>query len=252
LKISIITACFNSSATIRDTIESVLAQSHEDIEYIIIDGGSKDSTQSIVAEYGDKISKFISEKDNGIYDAMNKGVSIATGDIVGIINSDDFYFDLDVLSEVAASFDKDGMIDAAYGDLLYVDANNPNKIVRTWKSCEYAQGLFESGWHPPHPSFFVRKNIYERHGTFNTDFKIAADYELMLRLMRKHSIKTVYIPKVFVKMRTGGTSNRSLSNIIKANIECLSAWKVNELPSNLLIFFKKPISKIKQFIKGKI
>jgi glycosyltransferase len=251
MKISIITPSFNSQKSIAQTIESVLAQDFHDIEYIIIDGGSTDGTKNIVQSYGDKISRFVCEPDNGIYDAMNKGIRLASGDIVGILNSDDFYAYTDVIKDVVAAFKSDADIGIVYGDLLYVDAKDTNKTVRVWRSGEYKSGLFESGWHPPHPSFFVRKSIYDKYGTFNTSFKIAADYELMLRLMHKRSVKAAYIPKVFVKMRTGGASNGSIFGIVKANIECLNAWKTNGFGIRPLIFFRKPISKIKQLFKGK-
>lgn len=250
MKISIITPCFNSASTIRDTIESVLSQNYQNVEYVVIDGGSKDETPKIVAEYGHKITKFVSEKDNGIYDAMNKGIKMATGDIVGILNSDDFYISEDILSSVASAFNNNPDVQAVYGDLLYVDADDANRIVRVWNSTSYTDGLFRTGWHPPHPTFFVKKNVYEKYGFFNDNFRIAADYELMLRLMVRHAISTLYIPKVFVKMRVGGASNASLFNIFKANLECLRAWKINELDVSWIVFLRKPFSKIKQFFKG--
>lgn len=157
MKISIITPCFNSASTIRDTIESVLSQNYQNVEYVVIDGGSKDETPKIVAEYGHKITKFVSEKDNGIYDAMNKGIKMATGDIVGILNSDDFYISEDILSSVASAFNNNPDVQAVYGDLLYVDADDANRIVRVWNSTSYTDGLFRTGWHPPHPTFLSKK-----------------------------------------------------------------------------------------------
>ncbi len=185
MNISIITPTYNSAATIQDTIESVLSQTYRNVEYIIVDGASKDGTTDIIASYGDKVAKFISEKDGGIYDAMNKGVLLAAGDIVGILNSDDFYAYADAIKDVVDAFESDADIGIVYGDLLYIDAKDTTKTVRVWGSGDYKDGLFESGWHPPHPSFFVRKSIYDKYGIFNTDFKIAADYELMLRFMHK-------------------------------------------------------------------
>lgn len=251
MKISIITVVWNNAETIRDAIDSVLGQTYNNMQYIIIDGVSSDGTVEIVQSYEGRISKFVSEKDNGLYDAMNKGVSLAVGDIVGILNSDDFYAYADVIKDVAAAFESDAEIGIVYGDLLYVDAKDTNKIERVWESGEYKSKLFESGWHPPHPSFFVRKSIYDKYGAFNTGFKIAADYELMFRFMYKYSVKTAYIPKVFVKMRTGGASNGSIFGIVKANIECLRAWNINGFGIRPMIFFKKPISKIKQLFKGR-
>lgn len=250
-KVSIITVTYNSENTLGCTIQSILSQTYPDIEYIIVDGASTDNTVRIVNSYDNRISKFISEHDNGIYDAMNKGIALASGDIIGILNSDDFYAYSDAIRDVVAAFEVDTELGIVYGDLLYVDVQDVNKTVRTWRSGEYRAGLFESGWHPPHPSFFVRKSVYDNYGVFNAIFKIAADYELMLRFMHKHSVKTAYIPKVFVKMRIGGASNGSIFSIVKANIECLRAWSINGFGIRPMIFFKKPMSKIKQLFKGK-
>lgn len=248
MKISIITVVYNNRETIKDAINSVLNQTYKNIEYIIIDGKSTDGTVEIIKSYGDKINKFISEKDKGIYDAMNKGIKLATGDIIGILNSDDFYSSDKILEIVANEF-KNKNIDCLYGDLEYVDSKNINKVVRYWKSKPYKEGLFKKGWHPPHPTFFVKRKYYEKYGLFNIDFKIAADYELMLRFLEKYKLKSNYIPEIFVKMRIGGESNKSLSNIIKANIESYKAWKVNDLYINPLMIMLKPISKILQFLK---
>jgi len=248
LKISIITVVYNNAETIKDAIESVLNQTYKNIEYIIVDGGSTDGTVEIVQSYGDKITKFVSEKDNGLYDAMNKGIGLSTGDVVGILNSDDFYKSNDILEIVANEFmSKD--IDCLYGDLEYVDDNDTSKVIRYWKSKPFKDGLFQKGWHPAHPTFFVKRVCYEKYGVFNLDFKIAADYELMLRFLERHWLKSSYIPKTFVKMRVGGKSNRSLSNIIRANLESYKAWKVNGLYINPFLFSLKPLSKIIQFIK---
>lgn len=247
MKVSIITVVWNNADTIKDAIESVLNQTYKNIEYIIVDGGSTDGTIEIIQSYGNKISKFISEKDEGIYDAMNKGIKLATGDIVGILNSDDFYKSNDVIETVVREFiSKD--IDCLYGDLEYVDKNDTSKVIRYWKSNPYKEGLFQKGWHPPHPTFFVKREIYYKYGMFNTNFKIAADYELMLRFLEKYKIKSSYIPKVLVRMRLGGASNKSVINIIKANIECYKAWKVNNLRVNpISILIAKPFSKLLQY-----
>ena len=247
MKISIITVVWNNAKTIKDAISSVLNQSYKDIEYIIIDGASTDGTIEIVQSYGDKI-KFISEKDNGLYDAMNKGIRMATGDVVGILNSDDFYASDKILQIVADEFLK-GNIDSVYANLEYIDANDPKRVIRYWRSKKYQEGLFRSGWHPAHPTFFVKKEIYEKYGVFDLSFKIAADYELMLRFFEKCKITSSYVDEVFVKMRIGGESNRSIKNIIKANMESYKAWKANGLYINPLRFLLKPFSKIIQFIK---
>jgi glycosyltransferase len=247
LKISIITASFNSSKTIEQTIQSVLSQRYPNVEYIIIDGASQDETLSIIEKYRDKISIFISEKDSGIYNAMNKGLKLASGDIIGILNSDDFYSDDEVLSDVVKIFEQSNA-DAVYADLQYVDANNTQKVLRNWKSGKYKQGDFLFGWMPPHPTFFVRKHVYEKYGFFNESLSSAADYELMLRFIHKHKITIEYLPRVIIKMRMGGKSNRSFKNRIKANLEDRKAWKINGLKPYCFTLFLKPLRKLNQFI----
>lgn len=245
-KISIITIVWNNAKTIKDAIDSVLGQTYENIEYIVVDGASTDGTVEIVKSYGDKISKFVSEPDKGLYDAMNKGIKLANGDIIGILNSDDFYTNKYVIEKVVKEFKEKG-VDSVYGDLVYIDVSDNNKIIRHWKSNPYKRRLFYKGWHPPHPTFFVKKEIYEKYGLFDLEFKIAADYELMLRFLEKYKISTSYIPEVLVKMRVGGESNRSIKNIIKANVECYKAWKKNGLRINPTTFILKPLSKILQY-----
>ena len=246
MKISIITVVYNNKDTIKDAIESVLNQTYQNIEYIIIDGVSTDGTVDIIKSYGDKIDKVISEPDKGIYDAMNKGIKLASGDIIGILNSDDFYANNNIIEKVVKEFE-DKKVDSVYGDLVYVNAKDTNKIVRYWKSKPYKKGLFTKGWHPAHPTFFVKKEIYDKYGIFNLDFKIAADYELMLRFLEKYQISNSYIPEIFVKMRLGGESNQSIKNIIKANIESYNAWKINGLYINLFMILLKPLSKLFQY-----
>ncbi len=241
MKVSIITPTFNSAETLEDTVKSVLFQNYPDIEYIIIDGKSTDNTLDIVKKY--KIDKVISEPDKGIYDAMNKGIRLASGDVVGILNSDDIYVSKNVIDKVVKAIKE---VDCCWGNLLYVDRKDENKVIRKWFSSEYKEGLFKKGWHPPHSTFFVKKSVYDKHGVFNLNFKIAADYELMLRFLEKHKIKSSFIREILVKMKIGGTSNRSVLNIIKANIECYDAWKVNGLKINPLKLLLKPLSKIKQ------
>ena len=253
MKISVITVTYNSAKTIRDTIESVIKQNHPDVEFLIIDGASKDDTIKIAESYGDKITKIISEPDNGIFDAMNKGIRNATGDVIAILNSDDFYTDENVLSEVAKKFTQEPELGCVYGDLYYVDQDDTSKIKRVWKSKPYKKGLFKTGWMPAHPTFFVRKEIYEQHGAFYDDrtLWVAADYEIMLRFIVKHETPVGYIPKFLVKMRDGGNSNKSLKNIIAGNKEVLKAWKLNGLPVPYWIFITKPLSKIFQLLKAK-
>lgn len=254
LVLSIITPSYNSEKTISDTIESVLNQTYPNIEYIVIDGKSTDNTTQILKSYEIKFRKknykydWISEPDKGIYDAMNKGIKLATGDIIGILNSDDFYKKNTVINRVVQEF-VDKNVDSVFGDLEYVDKDNTSKVIRYWKSKPYQEKLFKKGWHPAHPTFFVKKIVYDKYGIFNLDFKIAADYELMLRFLEKYKVSSSYIPSVLVKMRMGGESNGTIKNIIKANIESYKAWKINKLHVSPLIFIKKPFSKLIQYLK---
>lgn len=246
MKISVITASFNNADTIADTIRSVVAQDYADLEYIIIDGGSTDDTLKIVEQSRDKVAKLVSEKDEGIYFALNKGIALATGDVIAFLHADDIFAAPDVLSKVMQQFTQK-KVDSVYGDLHYVDRSNTSKVIRNWRSGEYKHGMFLKGWMPPHPSFFLKKEMYTRYGNFNTTFRSAADYELMLRMLHKHKISTAYLPEVIVKMRVGGVSNASMKNRVKANREDKRAWEVNDLKPGLLTFIRKPLSKIKQF-----
>lgn len=228
MKISLITVTYNSSKTLLDTFQSVLNQTHSDIEYIIVDGASKDNTVSIIKEYEPKFEgrmKWISEPDKGLYDAMNKGIQMATGDVVGILNSDDLFMDDKVLADVAAAFDV--QTDAIFGNLYFVDQEDVNKIVRVWKGSPYKS--FKSGWHPAHPTFYVRRSVYEKYGVFDTTFNVSADFELMLRLIEKHGITTKYLDRYMVRMRMGGESTGSIKNIIRGNKNIFRAFKKNEI-----------------------
>ena len=248
MKFTIITVCYNPGKIIRSAMESVLSQNYSDIEYIIIDGGSSDGTVGLVESYGQRISRFLSEPDDGLYHAMNKGINLATGDVVGFLNADDFYVDDNVIEKVAeAMLDKD--VDCCYGNLEYVAENNLDKTVRRWKSQPYRSGLFKKGWHPPHPTFFAKKVIFDKYGGFNLNYEIGADYELMLRFLEKHGVKSCHVPRVLVKMRIGGKSNKNLWQVIKANVECFRAWKKNGLKISPVIMLKKPASKLLQYIK---
>lgn len=248
MKVSIITTCKNSESTIEDTIRSVLSQDHPDIEYIIIDGGSTDGTLEIINRYRDRISKLISEPDAGFYHAINKGIGLATGVIIGNLNSDDFYPFQNIISQVVGGFSNNA-VEAVYGDLHYVDKSNTQKIARNWQAGQYSEGLFLKGWMPPHPTFFVKKEIYNRYGSFNTELRSAADYELMLRFIHRHKISIAYLPQVLVKMRVGGKSNVTLLNRIKANLEDRKAWKINDLHPGFLTLFLKPLLKLSQYWK---
>jgi len=247
MKVSIITVCRNSESVIQTAIQSVLKQDYPDIEYIIVDGDSSDSTVQIIRSYGKQISRFISEKDQGMYFAFNKGVAMASGDVIGILNADDFYSNEKVVSRIVKEF-QTKMVDSVYGDLQYVSRDNTEKVFRHWKSQPFEPALFLRGWMPPHPTFFVKRSCYEKYGTFNTVFSISADYELMLRFLYKHKISASYIPEVLVKMRTGGISNMSLKSRIKANKEDRLAWKINGIKPTSFTLILKPLSKLRQFL----
>lgn len=246
MKVSIITATYNSAATIRDTLESVRNQSYPDIEHILVDGASRDDTVDIIKSYP-HVAKWVSEKDRGIYDAMNKGIRMTTGDIIGILNSDDFYADHTVLAKVVEGLQEDNN-HCLYGDLQYIKANDPQKVVRTWRSGQFKRKSFLYGWMPPHPAFFVKREVYDRVGLFNTALKSSSDYEIMLRILYKNRYQAQYIPEVLVKMRTGGMSNASLKNRWRANREDRLAWAMNGMRPPFFTMILKPLRKVSQFI----
>jgi glycosyltransferase len=248
MKVSVITVVYNGSKTIEDCMQSVMAQTYNSIEHIVVDGGSNDGTLQVLRKYRGQIAKCISEPDEGIYDAMNKGIKLATGDIIGFLGSDDFYADENVIRQIVEVI-RTNNADCCYGDLEYVAKDNPGKTIRKWRSQSYQEGLFEKGWHPPHPTFFVKKCIFDEYGSFDLRYDIGADYEIMLRFLKKHSIESCYIPSVLVKMRTGGKSNKNLWQIIKANMECYQAWKRNGLKISPFIMIKKPASKLIQYAR---
>ncbi|MBS0286862.1 MAG: glycosyltransferase [Proteobacteria bacterium] len=249
LRISLITVSFNSAKTIAQTIESVLAQDYPNIEYIIIDGASTDGTQDIVKQYAHNITIFKSEPDKGIYDAMNKGIQLATGDLIGMLNADDVYANEKVISLVAKCFENNA-VDACYGDLIYFQDKEPNKVLRYWKSSDFKRGLFSKGWCPPHPTFFVRRKIYLQYGLFNTDYPMGNDVELMMRFLEKERIQSRYIPTVLVKMRAGGVSNKSMRNIFIQNKSILQAARALNVPFSLFQFIVgKVFSRCWQFIQ---
>ncbi len=248
MKISIITVCYNSEKHIKTAIESVVNQTYKNIEYIVVDGASKDRTVDIIKSYGDKITKMVSEPDKGIYDAMNKGFQMATGDYLAVINSDDFYISNDAIENVVNELNKK-QTDSLFADLIYVEENNTDKQVRYWKSNKFVKGSFKKGWHPAHPTFFVKNEIYKKFGYFDLSFKLAADFELMLRFLEKHQISSCYLPKPIIKMRLGGATNKNLKNIYNQNIECYRAFKVNDLSVSILYPLYRLLPKLIQFFK---
>ena len=251
MKISIITVSYNSKKTIKDTLDSVLSQSYQDIEYIIVDGFSKDATVDIIKEYEPSFNgrmKWVSEKDKGLYDAMNKGIQMATGDVIGIINSDDLFCDQHAIEKVMQIFEENKSLDSVYADLFYVAQDDTSKIVRRWITGRQKQ--FKYGWHPAHPTLYIKKEVYNKYGLFNLDFKLAADFEIMLRFLEKYEISTSYIQEAFVKMRLGGETNKSSKNIYNQNVECIKAFHLNGLKVNSLLYpFFRILPKLLQFKK---
>lgn len=245
MKISIITVCYNSENTIGDTITSIASQKYTGCEHIIVDGASRDGTVDIIIN-ASSITKFISEPDNGIYDAMNKGISLTSGEVIGILNSDDFYADDTILTQVAEVF-KDASIQACYADLVYVGQEDTSRVIRYWKSRDFKPGLFKRGWMPAHPTFFVRKEVYEQFGKFDLQYPRQADFELTMRFLEINQIKSRYIPKIWVKMRIGGTSNNSIKGLIKGNLEACRACKKHQLNVGPFFIIKKILSRIPQF-----
>ncbi len=225
MKISVITAVFNNAATIRDALESTLSQRYPDVELVVVDGGSTDGTQKIIKSYRDRIATYVSEPDRGIYDALNKGLHLATGDVVGFLHSDDVFADADALSRIARALE-DSTADACYGDLNYVRKEPPHAVVRAWSAGEFIARKLALGWMPPHPTLYVRRAVYERLGGFDTRYRIAADYDWMLRLLTQ-SAQVRYVPHVQVLMRVGGASNRSLNNIVRKSREDWQALRSN-------------------------
>lgn len=250
MKISLVTVTFNSTRTLRDTIQSVLFQTYPNIEYIIVDGLSQDNTIDIIKEYEPLFHgrlKWISEKDNGLYDAMNKGICMATGDVVGIINSDDFYHRTDIISRVADAF-QDQYLQAVYGDIRFVNPENPDKTVRYYSSRNFSPKLFRYGFMPAHPTFFTYRRYFEDFGYYKTNYKIAADYELLIRFLYVHHLKSHYLPLDFMKMRTGGVSTASVKSNILLNREIVRACRENGIRTCTALLYLKYLIKVFEFM----
>lgn len=248
LKVSIITATYNSAKTLEMCMNSVLSQTYSNIEYIIVDGNSNDGTIALIESKAKTYNSitWVSESDTGIYDALNKGIAKATGDIVGLVHSDDFLSDNSIIASIVESFissDADGI----YGNLHYVAKNNTSKIVRNWESKPYNHKLLKQGWMPPHPTLYLKKKIYDTYGGFDLKFKIAADYDFVLRVFKQKHLTYYFLPKTIVKMRVGGASNRSINNIIQKTTEDYRALRKNEI-GNWITILSKNLSKITQFV----
>ena len=247
MKISVVTPVFNGAGTIGDCLDSVARQTHPDVEHIVIDGGSSDGTPDVVRAKGARVARFVSEPDRGIYDAMNKGIALASGDVIGILNSDDWYAGGGVLAKVAAAFA--APVDAVFADLVYVRPEKPGTIVRYYSGKGFSPAQFASGRMPPHPTFFLRRECYLKYGGFKTDYRIAADFELLARLMAKNGIRYRYLPEVWVRMRTGGASTRSLRSNLILNREILRACAENGIATNVFKVYSKYLAKWTQLLR---
>lgn len=255
MKISLITITYNSEKTLADTIQSVLSQKYSDMEYIIVDGASKDKTVSIIKQYEPQFDgrmRWISEKDKGLYDAMSKGIRMTTGDVVGILNSDDFFTSKDVLEKISEAFTQDSQLDAVYGDVHFVNPNNLNKCVRYYSSKKFKRYLMKLGFMPAHPSFYIRKECFNKYGLYKTDYKIAADFEFLLRVIYKGKIKTQYLPIDMVTMRIGGASTSGFESHKRIMEEHLRAFRENGIYTNRFLLSLRYIYKIEEILWSKI
>jgi glycosyltransferase involved in cell wall biosynthesis len=246
MKVSIITVTLNSEKYLSDCIRSVRGQNYKNIEHIIIDGKSTDGTLDIILENADHISYWMSETDRGMYDAINKGLQLATGDIVGILNSDDIFASADSVRSIVDSFEH-STTDAVYGNLVYVEPKNPQKIIRYWKGNSYKRNRFRYGWMPAHPTFYIRRSLIEQYGLYETHYFTAADYEFMARYLYRYKVSAVYVDAMLVKMRTGGMSNGNIKSRFRANRRDYLAMKKNKIPFSFLVSILKPLIKLPQF-----
>ena len=251
MTVTIITATYNSGLSVLDCIRSVAEQDYDQIEHLIIDGNSSDNTLQLIERSGyleSRRVKLISEPDKGIYDALNKGLALASGDVIGFLHSDDLFESPSVVSQVAETFASSGC-DGLYGDLVYVDKEDPDRIIRYWKSRSYHMGLLRSGWMPPHPTLYLKRSVYEEFGHFNVDLRIAADYDFILRIFKQATLNFHYLPKVMVRMRLGGASNRNFRNLIRKSSEDLKAVRANDIGGPLVVI-RKILGKLNQFYRG--
>jgi glycosyltransferase involved in cell wall biosynthesis len=247
MKISIITVCRNAAATLEEAIHSVAGQDYPNREHIVVDGGSTDGTLAILERNKHSIARYVSEPDGGIYFAMNKGIAMASGDVIGFLNADDCYAHTGVLSRIAAQF-ATPEVEACYADLVYVDQHDPTRVVRYWKSRDYVDGLFDWGWMPAHPTFYARRDVYSRYGGYDTQYRLQSDFELTLRMLAVHHIRAVYVPETWVRMRTGGATNKSFRNVVRGNLEAYHAARKNGLAVSPLFMVRKVLSRVRQFI----
>jgi glycosyltransferase involved in cell wall biosynthesis len=254
MKISLITITYNSAQTLKDTLTSVLEQSYADIEYILVDGASKDDTVAMIKAFEPKFNgrmKWISEPDKGLYDAMDKGIRMATGDVIGILNSDDFFTSKEILAKVAKAFEQDAQLDAVYGDVHFVNPDDLKKCIRYYSSKVFKRSLMRLGFMPAHPSFYLKKECFDKYGVYKTDYQIAADFEFLLRVIYKENVKTQYLPIDMVTMRTGGASTSGIESHLKIMKEHLRAFRENGVYTNVVLLCLRYFYKIYEVIKSK-
>jgi glycosyltransferase involved in cell wall biosynthesis len=251
MKVSVVTVCFNAAATIVETLESVAMQRHPDVEHIVIDGNSKDGTQDLVRTHGAHVAKFVSEPDRGLYDAMNKGIALASGEVIAFLNSDDVYTNADVLSRVHETM-SDPAVDACYANLIYVDRIQSDRVVRVWRSRDFQPGLFRRGWMPAHPTLFVRRRVFEEFGGFDLTFRRQADFDLMLRFFEIAKVRSRFVPETWVRMRAGGLSNNGLTGMVRGNLEAWQSCKKNGLDVPPWFMLQKAGSRLTQLLPGAI
>ncbi len=246
MKVTLITVCRNVASVITETLDSILEQEHKDLEVIVIDGASTDGTMEILEGYRSRLAALVSEPDKGIYDAMNKGLQRATGDVIGFVNAGDLLMTPSVIHQVVETFKRTNA-EAVYGDIIMVDEADISQVKRLWKSGTYHRSNFNRGWMPPHVATFIRKGVYDRFGLFNIDLRIAADYEILFRFLYKHDIPTIHLPEVLVRFRLGGMSNGSVKHVLRANTEVRRSWKLNGFQAPPLLVTRKLWSKVMQF-----
>lgn len=248
MKVTLITVTYNSSKYLEESFKSVIAQDYPNIEHIVVDGKSTDGTLDVIKKYQSHFAKWVSETDRGMYDAINKGMAMSTGDIIGVIHSDDVLASPDVISSIVKAF-QEQHVDSVYGDLEYVDPDNINKIYRIWKGRPYKRSLFRNGWMPAHPTFYIKRELVQKFGGYESHYYSAADYEFMARYLYKNNVSSYYIPKLIVKMRRGGQSNSSFKTRLRANRRDYLAMKRNKIPFAFIVSILKPLSKVHQYYK---